>query len=454
MSTDADQPDTPDPRHVMVVHGRDEAIRRAMFSFLRSIGLHPIEWSEAVNETGSAAPYVGDVLDRAFAMAQAVVVILTPDEEVVLRPGLRAEATPSENQPARQARPNVTFEAGMALAKHPDRTVLVEIGGVRAFSDIAGRHTVRMDGTVKRRQDVAQRLENAGCKVDISGRDWHDEGSFELSADPEGASLGEIFKRAEASAVMVQEFQAQASAQAERARGLEDTLVSALNEGHAMAARIEEAENRLSGFEEKVAILEGLLQNYRDQSTLGAYYDSHLYDVLESLQKVVRGTIPGVTVDVFVEQGVLNPAREFLTRGEGEDVRLSILEPDGDEFRMIFAAGHTLESKQRFRLPVEGSFAGFALRSGQIEFTGDVDLDERFVRHPKARPGRDYKSIISVPIRSGEQTVGVLNVISTFEDAFEEADFNYVRLIGAVLNVVWSMAADIPSTGDDPASDR
>jgi hypothetical protein len=55
----------PAPRNVMVVHGRDEAIRRAMFSFLRSIGLHPIEWSEAVDQTGSAAPYVGDVLDRA-----------------------------------------------------------------------------------------------------------------------------------------------------------------------------------------------------------------------------------------------------------------------------------------------------------------------------------------------------------------------------------------------------
>lgn len=435
---------TPDPREVMVVHGRDEAVRRAMFSFLRAIGLHPIEWSEAVDATGSAAPYIGDVLDRAFAMAQAVVVVLTPDEEVVLRPGLRTGATHQEIQPARQARANVIFEAGIALSKHADRTVLVEIGDVRAFSDIAGRHTVRMDGSVKKRQDVAQRLEKAGCKVDLSGRDWHDEGSFRLSADPEGESLRDVFNRVEASAVTISEFQAQASAHAERARTLEASLVSTLGEKDALAERAEEAEQKLSGLHESYDVLDTLLQRYAEERTLGSYYETHLYDVLESLQKVVRGTIPGVTVDVFIEQGVLSPAREFLTRGEGEDVRLSILEPHGEEFRMAHAAGHTLESKQKFRLPIEGSFAGFALQSEQIEATGDVDLDERFVRHPKARPGREYKSIISVPIRSGEETVAVLNVISTFENAFEEADFNYVRLIGAVLNVVWSLAADPP----------
>src|SRR5215468_9339290 len=67
-------------RKVFVVHGRNRKARTAMFTFLRAIGLAPIEWSEAVKLTGEASPYIGNVLDAAFNAAQAVVVLLTPDD--------------------------------------------------------------------------------------------------------------------------------------------------------------------------------------------------------------------------------------------------------------------------------------------------------------------------------------------------------------------------------------
>jgi hypothetical protein len=67
-------------RRVFVVHGRNEAARRAMFSFLRALSLEPIEWSEAITYTGSGAPYVGEILDHAFQKAQAVIVLITGDD--------------------------------------------------------------------------------------------------------------------------------------------------------------------------------------------------------------------------------------------------------------------------------------------------------------------------------------------------------------------------------------
>ena len=72
-----------DRRPIFVVHGRDELARAAMFDFLRSLGLIPIEWSEAVHATGRPSPYVGDVLEAAFRRAQAVLVLMTPDDEEV-----------------------------------------------------------------------------------------------------------------------------------------------------------------------------------------------------------------------------------------------------------------------------------------------------------------------------------------------------------------------------------
>ncbi len=63
-------------RKVFVVHGRNAAARAAMYAFLRSIGLTPIEWSHARALAGEANPYIGQILDAAFDAAQAVVVLM------------------------------------------------------------------------------------------------------------------------------------------------------------------------------------------------------------------------------------------------------------------------------------------------------------------------------------------------------------------------------------------
>ncbi len=176
----------PDPTRVFVIHGRNDAARRDMFAFLRSIGLQPIEWSEALNATGSASPYIGEVLDTAFGMAQAVVVLMTPDEIAYLLPAHRHGDGDPEGDAKPQARPNVLFEAGMAMGRDPKRTVLVELGWVRPFSDVAGRHAVRLNNSPEKRKDLAQRLKTAGCAVNLDGNDWLNTGDFSAPAVPDG----------------------------------------------------------------------------------------------------------------------------------------------------------------------------------------------------------------------------------------------------------------------------
>lgn len=170
-------PASVDTRKVFVIHGRNEAARRGIFEFLRSLGLDPIEWSAALAMTGSASPYIGDVLDAAFGAAQAVVVLQTPDDVAYLHESLTSPDD-DETKPQMQPRPNVLFEAGMAMGRQPDRTVIVELGRVKSFSDIHGRHTVRLDNTVAKRQDLANRLRTAGCAVNVTGSDWHDAGDL------------------------------------------------------------------------------------------------------------------------------------------------------------------------------------------------------------------------------------------------------------------------------------
>ncbi|WP_305786097.1 nucleotide-binding protein [Symbioplanes lichenis] len=173
----------PDARKVFVVHGRNEPARKALFAFLRAVGLDPIEWSQAIRLTGQATPYIGEVLDAAFGAAQAVVVLETPDDIAYLRPSLAPGDDP-DTEPQPQPRPNVLFEAGMAMGRDPGRTVIVELGRIRVFSDIHGRHVVRLDNTPARRQDLAHRLQTAGCAVDLTGHDWLEAGDLEPPSWP------------------------------------------------------------------------------------------------------------------------------------------------------------------------------------------------------------------------------------------------------------------------------
>jgi predicted nucleotide-binding protein len=169
----------PPSKNVFVVHGRNIAVRKSMFDFLRTIGLNPLEWDTLLSATKSAAPYIGDVLAAGLRKATAVVVLLTPDDQAMLRKEFWSRHEEAfEKKLTGQARPNVLFEAGMAFASFPKATILVEVGKCRPFSDVFGRHIVRLNNSEARRKELAARLTTARCPVEL-GRGWQTVGDFE-----------------------------------------------------------------------------------------------------------------------------------------------------------------------------------------------------------------------------------------------------------------------------------
>ncbi len=179
-----------DKRKVFVIHGRDSDNRKAMFDFLSSIGLVPHEWAELVTETGEASPNISKILEKAFNTAQAVVALVTPDDMAILKTKFqKSNDPPYEKKQTPQARPNVIFETGMSFRSHPTKTVIVEIGELRPFSDISGRYRIKFDNSIEKRQEIANQLESAGCAVDLHSNDWHSAGNFMIpnfeSGEPE-----------------------------------------------------------------------------------------------------------------------------------------------------------------------------------------------------------------------------------------------------------------------------
>jgi predicted nucleotide-binding protein len=168
-------------KSVFVVHGRNDRLRVAMFTFLRELGLHPLEWTEIKEQTKGLNPFIGDILETGFSKAQAVVVMLTGDDEARLRAEFQLAHDPIDEKELRpQPRPNVLFEAGIAMARFPEATLLVQIGELRGMSDISGRHLLRMDGSLAARTELAKALKKAGCAADTESSDrWQTAGRFD-----------------------------------------------------------------------------------------------------------------------------------------------------------------------------------------------------------------------------------------------------------------------------------
>lgn len=191
-----------------------------------------------------------------------------------------------------------------------------------------------------------------------------------------------------------------------------------------------------------VGILIGLLQ--RDYSDLPAYQADLLGEAMLALRDYAAGRLQVPFADL-VERGILAPAQFGLSLKPEEEIRLSVLELDnsGQAFRMSYQAGHSLGRQENFSLS-RATLAGHAFDSRELQWTHDVEADERWQPHPKADRKRRYKSLASMPIVIEDEAVAVLNVVSTEPEAFLKGDLTYIELLGALIALAWDIkvAAD------------
>ena len=179
MTSERDTSFATDRKRVAVVHGRDTRPKDAMFNFLLALRLNPIEWTQAIAATRKATPYNKEAVAELFKDTQAVVVLMTGDDDAQLREQFRRasdEAFESELTP--QPRPNVLIELGMALGIMDERTIIVELGRVRPISDLLGLNFIRLSKDAAARKGLVERLKGAGCDLDDSGVDWLTAGDF------------------------------------------------------------------------------------------------------------------------------------------------------------------------------------------------------------------------------------------------------------------------------------
>jgi hypothetical protein len=127
---------------VFVIHGRDLDAVEELVRFLTGLGLEHVSFEDVAAE--GTAPFIADVVISGIAAADVVIALFTPDEHAALYdPRTAAYIGESEGEARWQARPNVLFEAGVAMGVARNRTILATLGvDVALFSDVSGVHFV------------------------------------------------------------------------------------------------------------------------------------------------------------------------------------------------------------------------------------------------------------------------------------------------------------------------
>ena len=124
-----------------------------------------------------------------------------------------------------------------------------------------------------------------------------------------------------------------------------------------------------------------------------------------------------------------------LTRAEGSTVEII----EGDELGLNYASG-TGEQFLGMRISQKNTFSGFGVREGKVLICHDTETDSRVDREFCRRSG--IRSVIVVPLRTGDKTIGVLKNYSSLPHHFSAKDANTFQVIAGILGSALSQAAE------------
>ena len=129
----------------------------------------------------------------------------------------------------------------------------------------------------------------------------------------------------------------------------------------------------------------------------------------------LQGAIRDAVDPLLVMRRVVTEALRLIGSGGGAVVELV----DGDHLTYVCGAG-SLAEHVGVRLPRDGSLSGLAVRTGEVLWCDDAEVDDRVDLAACRRVG--VISMICVPLRRRGVPIGVFKVCSSVAGAFTEAD--------------------------------
>jgi len=106
-----------------------------------------------------------------------------------------------------------------------------------------------------------------------------------------------------------------------------------------------------------------------------------------------------------------------------------MVDESGEQLYYPIAAGEDNESLKDLRIPMGEGLAGYVALTGTTLIVPDVSLDTQWSDFARAHPELNIQSIACIPIRSGDKTLGVIQLFNSKLDMMSEYSQSFIRML-------------------------
>jgi diguanylate cyclase (GGDEF)-like protein len=106
-----------------------------------------------------------------------------------------------------------------------------------------------------------------------------------------------------------------------------------------------------------------------------------------------------------------------------------MVDDKSDELYYAIAVGENSESLKGLRVPLGEGVAGWVASTGNPLVVPDVALDPHWSAFANKHPDLKIKSIACVPVRSGNKTLGVIQLLNSKLDLMSEYSISFLRIL-------------------------
>ncbi len=147
--------------------------------------------------------------------------------------------------------------------------------------------------------------------------------------------------------------------------------------------------------------------------------------------EIIMDAYNKITLILGLEELADFVADKALQIAEAEKASLMLIDDSGKELVLKGSKGLDKE-RVAIRVKLGELISGWVAQQGQALLVSDVDTDPRLGRFAKnIRPGYKTKSFVSLPMKLGEDVIGVMNVTDKLSriEIFTEEDLKYLSLL-------------------------